>query len=93
MNTKEKQAIKDGWCPNCEPGKFTPMVDGCEGCESKPLPYTSSDLHKQVNENETLLQFIRNSEKEFGMNVACLGSMGDKEFNEYIDWLDELWGK
>ena len=50
-------------------------------------------INKQVNPSETLLQFIRNSEKEFGMNVACLGSMSDKEFNEYVDFLDDLWGK
>ena len=57
------------------------------------MQYTSEDINKQVNENETLLQFIRNSEKEFNMNVACLGSMTDKEFNEYIDFLDDFWCK
>jgi len=57
------------------------------------MKYTSEDMNKPVNENETLLQFIRNSEKEFGMNVACLGSMTDKEFNNYIDFLDDLWCK
>ena len=57
------------------------------------MQYTSNDMNKQVNENETLLQFIRNSEKEFGMNVANLGVMTDKEFNDYIDFLDELWCK
>jgi len=57
------------------------------------MQYTSEDINKQVNENETLLQFIRNSEKEFNMNVACLGSMTDKEFNDYINFIDDLWFK
>jgi len=57
------------------------------------MQYTSEDMHTKVNENETLLQFIRNSEKEFGMNVANLGAMTDKEFNEYINFLDEMWCK
>lgn len=57
------------------------------------MQYTSEDMNKQVNENETLLQFIRNSEKEFGMDVCNLGSMTDKQFNDYIYFLDDLWCK
>ena len=57
------------------------------------MKYTSEDMNKPVNENETLLQFIRNTEKEFNLNVANLGAMTDNEFNDYIDFLDELWGK
>jgi len=57
------------------------------------MQYTSEDMNKQVNENETLLQFIRNTEKEFGMNVANLESMTDNEFNDYINFLDEMWCK
>jgi len=57
------------------------------------MQYKSEDINKQINENETLLQFIRNTEKEFGMNVANLGSMTDKEFNDYVDFLDDFWCK
>jgi len=57
------------------------------------MQYTSEDINKQVNENETLLQFIRNSEKEFNLNVANLGAMTDNEFNDYINFLDDLWCK
>ena len=57
------------------------------------MKYTSEDMHTKVNENETLLQFIRNTEKEFNLNVANLGAMPDKEFNDYIDFLDDLWCK
>ena len=54
---------------------------------------SESYLNNKVNENETLLQFIRNSEKEFGLNVKCLGGMSNKEFSDYVDFLDELWCK
>jgi len=57
------------------------------------MQYTSEHMHTKVNENETLLQFIRNTEKEFNLNVANLGAMPDKEFNDYIDFLDDLWCK
>jgi len=57
------------------------------------MQYTSEDMHTKVNENETLLQFIRNTENEFNLNVADLGAMTDNEFNDYIDFLDELWCK
>jgi len=57
------------------------------------MKYIPEDMNTKVNENETLLQFIRNSEKEFGMNVANLGTMTDKEFNDYIYFLDDLWCK
>ena len=57
------------------------------------MQYKSIDMHTKVNENETLLQFIINTEKEFNLNVANLGAMTDKEFNDYIDFLDELWCK
>ena len=37
LNMKENwEAIKEGWCPNCEQGKPTPMVDECEDCKSNP---------------------------------------------------------
>jgi len=57
------------------------------------MQYKSEHMNIKVNKNETLLQFIRNSEKEFNLNVANLGAMTDKEFNDYIDFLDDLWCK
>ena len=57
------------------------------------MQYKCIDMHIKVNENETLLQFIRNTKKEFNLNVANLGAMTDNEFNDYIDFLDELWCK
>lgn len=86
-------------CPNCRSnadiiygnnGEYISRVDWRMG---KTIQYTSKDMHIKINKNETLLQFIRNSEKEFGMDVACLGTMTDKEFNDYIDFLDDLWCK
>jgi len=55
------------------------------------MQYKCIDMHIKVNENETLLQFIRNTKKEFNLNVANLGAMTDNEFNDYIDFLDEMW--
>jgi len=57
------------------------------------VPTTHYDMNAKVNPNETLLQFIRNSEKEFGLPVKCLGGMSDDEFREYVDFLDRLWEK
>ena len=57
------------------------------------MKYIPEDMNTKVNDNETLLQFIRNSEKEFDMNIANLGAMTDKKFNDYIDFLDDLWCK
>jgi len=50
-------------------------------------------LNNKVNENETLFQFIRSSEREFGMEEKYLTEMTDKEFSDYLDFLDELWCK
>jgi len=57
------------------------------------VPQTHYDINTKVNQNETLLQFIRNSEKEFGLPVKCLGGLNDDEFREYVDFLDTLWEK
>lgn len=50
-------------------------------------------LNNKVNENETLLQFVRSSEREFSMDEKCLTKMTDNEFSDYLDFLDELWCK
>jgi len=55
--------------------------------------YTLLDLNKQVNEDETLLEFIRNSEKAFEMEVKALEIMSNTELNNYINFLDYLWEK
>ena len=57
------------------------------------MPITHYDMNAKVNPNETLLQFIRESEKEFGLPVKCLGGLNDDEFREYVDFLDYLWEK
>lgn len=45
------------------------------------------------NNTETLREFIRNTEKEFGLTQAELELMSDKEFINYLDLLDDLWNK
>lgn len=50
------------------------------------------DVEGSANE-ETFREFIRNSEKEFGLEAAPLDSLTVKELNEYLDFLDDLWMK
>lgn len=53
--------------------------------------YTIDDLHKLVNSEETLLEYIRDTEHEFSLPRKELESLGVKELNEYIYKLDQLW--
>lgn len=49
-------------------------------------------LLSKANEDETYLDFICTSEREFGLD--CLGDIKTiDELNEYIEFLDNLWGK
>lgn len=52
-----------------------------------------SKLIEGVKNNETPRQFIRNSEKEFGIPEANLNVMSEDELNGYIEHLDYLWDK
>lgn len=58
--------------------------------------YTYKNLDDEVNEEETLLQFIQNSCLEFYdeyVNRDTLESLTCEELNELINELDYLWGK
>jgi hypothetical protein len=50
-------------------------------------------LNKKCNESETFLDFIRDSEKEFGLNEKQFNTCTIKDLNIYIDFLNELWNK
>ncbi|MEY8763385.1 MULTISPECIES: hypothetical protein [Clostridium] len=61
---------------------------------------TKNDLDKRICDVEpgtkntgTYREFIRKSEKEFGMAPEPIDEFEDKKLQEYLDWLDELWGK
>lgn len=53
--------------------------------------YTITDLDSKVNADETLREYIRNTEKEFMKKRADIDDMDDAELNTYIDYLDSLW--
>ena len=49
------------------------------------------DLEEGATNTETLREFIKHSEKEFELEAVDLDSMSDKDLNNYIDYLDNLW--
>lgn len=53
--------------------------------------YTMKDLNKSVNSEETLLEYIRDTEHEFNLPLKELESLSNKELNEYVSKLDQLW--
>lgn len=53
--------------------------------------YTITDLDSKVNADETLREYIRNTEKEFMKERADIDNMVDSELNTYINYLDSLW--
>jgi hypothetical protein len=50
-------------------------------------------LASKANENEIFLEFIRNSEKEFGLPESDVFLMSQGQLNTYIDDLSYLWDK
>lgn len=52
-----------------------------------------SILSEQVNEEETMEQFIRNSEVDLGLDPADIFNMDIEGLTQYIEWLDHLWEK
>jgi hypothetical protein len=50
-------------------------------------------LARKCNERETFLDFIRDSEKEFGLPEKDVYSMSLGQLNTYIDDLSYLWDK
>ena len=59
----------------------------------KDLKVCKANLDKKVNSEETLRDFIRNSETEFEFTHADIDNIPDEELEDYVEWLDDLWGK
>lgn len=59
----------------------------------KEIAIIKENLDVMVNEEETLREFIRNTENEFDLVEEDLESMSDEEFEEYVEFLDDLWNK
>lgn len=53
--------------------------------------YTHEDLNKKINEDETLLEFIRDSEITFSLDEVDLDQMTEEELNMYILKLDTMY--
>jgi protein associated with RNAse G/E len=54
--------------------------------------YTLEDLDKAVNSSgETLREYIRDSEDEFGLSKKDLTKITTKKLNSYVNYLDSLW--
>lgn len=53
--------------------------------------YTREDLSKKVNDDETLEEYIRDTEETFNLARKELEALSDFELNEYVKFLDGLW--
>lgn len=51
------------------------------------------DCIKDSSNTETWLEFIRNSEKVFGLDSADVEKMSDEKLNSYVDFIDDLWSR
>lgn len=56
-------------------------------------PKVKTKLSEQCNPDETYEQFIRSSEKEFGLEPAYLEVFELEDLAKYIGMLDYLWEK
>ncbi len=54
--------------------------------------YTIADLSKKVNEDETLEEYIRDTEESFSLPRRELSILSDNELNSYVKKLDSYWG-
>ncbi len=53
--------------------------------------YITEDLDKKVNAEETLREYIRDTESTFSLEKKDVDSMTSVELNAYVDYLDSLW--
>lgn len=51
----------------------------------------SKRIDWENRECPNLKEFITSTEEELGLIPADVNSMNQQEFNNYIDWLYELW--
>lgn len=53
--------------------------------------YTISDLNKKINDEETLMEYIRDTENTFELEKVDVENLCDSELNMYIAKLDLMW--
>lgn len=63
------------------------------------MKLTKEILNKRIcdvetaENKQTFLEFIRESEEQFGIKEANLNNISDSELNEYFEFLCYLWDK
>ena len=53
--------------------------------------YKQKDLTQKVNDEETLEEYIRDTESTFNLERKELKELSDVELNDYVKYLDTLW--
>ena len=53
--------------------------------------YSVDDLGKKVNDEETLEEYIRDTECEFNLPKKSLNNLSVQELTNYVAYLDSLW--
>lgn len=51
------------------------------------------DIEKGCNNTQTYREYIRESEKELGVDAAKLDNFTDNEVGKYLEFIDYLWEK
>lgn len=51
------------------------------------------DIEPEAENTDTLREFIRKSEKKFCLFIVDVNKLSNKDLNNYIDFLDDLWLK
>ena len=72
-------------------GKFNALIDNILGEAATEYNYTHNDLDKKVNSDQTLREYIRDTELEFEREPAAIDEMSDEKLNNYVKQLDALW--
>lgn len=51
------------------------------------------DVEENSENEQTFREYIRESEKTFGLDKKDIDSMNQKTLNSYLEWIDYLWEK
>lgn len=52
--------------------------------------YTTANLNDQINEDETLIEFIADGIEEFGLEIS-VSEITDENINSIVQIIDNLW--
>lgn len=71
--------------------KLDSLVRGLIEDTNKEYSYSVEDLDQEVNESETLREYIRDSEQTFRLPRKDLDKMSSATLTKYVKQLDKLW--